>query len=225
MSEIPARPGIPRIGWVIAFLAAAGLIGLAYVSLKSTRPPTLPSNLDKIAEVPYFRLTDQTGQTISLDDLKGKIWAANFIFTRCKGPCPITVMRMQELNNKLERTRGNVQLVTFSVDPEYDTPSILKAFSEQQGANHATWKFLTGTPDAIQNIVIKGLLQPIAKEPNGTPAHSTRIVLVDRQGWLRGYHDGLDPEAVQKLMVDIGELLRESPSTESNPQSQSESKK
>lgn len=211
MSEFPARPGLSRIGWVVAFLTAAGLIGLAYLSLKSTRPPTLPSNLEKISKVPEFQLTDQTGQPITLGDLKGKIWAANFIFTRCKGPCPITVLRMQELNTKLKKARGNVALVTFTVDPEYDTPEILKTFSEQLGAEPSSWKFLTGTPDAIKNIVVTGLLQPIAKEPDGTPAHSTRIVLVDAQGWLRGYRDGLDPEAVQKLMVDIGELLRENP--------------
>jgi protein SCO1/2 len=209
MSDVPARPGIPRIGWIVAFLAAAGLIGLAYVSLKSTRPPALPSNLEKISKVPGFQLTDQTGKSITLEDLKGKIWAANFIFTRCKGPCPITTLRMQELNTKLKKARGNVELVTFTVDPEYDTPEILKTFGEQQGADPASWKFLTGTPDAIQKIVVIGLLQPLAKEPDGTPAHSTRIVLVDRDGWLCGYQDGLDPEAVQKLMVDIGELLRE----------------
>jgi protein SCO1/2 len=213
MSDNSARPGISRIGWVVAFLAAAGLIGLAYVNLKSTRPPSLPSNLEKISQVPAFQLTDQTGKSITLEDLKGKIWAANFIFTRCKGPCPITVLRMQDLNTKLKKVRGNVELVTFTVDPEYDTPEILKTFSEPLGADPASWKFLTGTPDAIQKIVVTGLLQPLAKEPDGTPAHSSRIVLVDREGWLRGYHDGLDPEAVQKLMVDIGELLREKPTT------------
>ena len=213
MSDNSARPGIPRIGWIVAFLAAAGLIGLAYVNLKSTRPPSLPSNLEKISQVPAFQLTDQTGKSITLEDLKGKIWAANFIFTRCKGPCPITVLRMQDLNTKLKKVRGNVELVTFTVDPEYDTPEILKAFSEPLGADPASWKFLTGTPDSIQKIVVTGLLQPLAKEPDGTPAHSSRIVLVDGEGWLRGYHDGLDPEAVQKLMVDIGELLREKPST------------
>jgi protein SCO1/2 len=212
MSEAPARPGIPRIGWVVAFLAAAALIGLAYKSLKTTRPPTPPSNLEKISKVPEFQLTDQTGKSISLQDLKGKIWAANFIFTRCKGPCPITTLQMQELHTKLKKARGDVALVTFTVDPEYDTPEILKTFGEQQGADPASWKFLTGTPDAIQKIVVAGLLQPLAKEPDGTPAHSTRIVLVDREGWLRGYQDGLDPEAVQKLMVDIGELLRENSS-------------
>ena len=216
MSDNSARPGIPRIGWIVAFLAAAGLIGLAYVNLKSTRPPSLPSNLEKISQVPPFQLTDQAGKSITLEDLKGKIWAANFIFTRCKGPCPITVLRMQDLNTKLKKVRGNVELVTFTVDPEYDTPEILKAFSEPLGADPASWKFLTGTPDAIQKIVVTGLLQPLAKEPDGTPAHSSRIVLIDGEGWLRGYHDGLDPEAVQKLMVDIGELLRENPSAKQN---------
>ena len=189
----------------------ATVIALAYTSFRGTRIQPIPAHLEPISPVPDFQFTDQSGKPFGLADLKGKIWVANFIFTRCKGPCPITVLRMQDLNTKLKKVRGNVELVTFTVDPEYDTPEILKTFSEPLGADPASWKFLTGTPDAIQKIVVTGLLQPLAKEPDGTPAHSSRIVLVDGKGWLRGYHDGLDPEAVQKLMVDIGELLRENP--------------
>jgi protein SCO1/2 len=88
---------------------------------------------------------------------------------------------------------------------------VLAEFGKSLGADPAHWQFLTGTPAAINDVVVKGLLQPISREPDGTPAHSTRIVLVDGEGWLRGYQEGLDPEAVQKLMVDIGELLRETP--------------
>jgi protein SCO1/2 len=210
---VPTKPAsqIPRLGWVIAFLAMATVIALAYTSFRGTRIQPIPAHLEPISPVPDFQFTDQSGKPFGLADLKGKIWVANFIFTRCKGPCPITVLRMQDLNTKLKKVRGNVELVTFTVDPEYDTPEILKTFSEPLGADPASWKFLTGTPDAIQKIVVTGLLQPLAKEPDGTPAHSSRIVLVDGKGWLRGYHDGLDPEAVQKLMVDIGELLRENP--------------
>jgi cytochrome oxidase Cu insertion factor (SCO1/SenC/PrrC family) len=211
MSDAPARPGIPRFAWVVVFLAAAGLIALAYVSLKKTTPPAAGPNLDRISKVPPFELADQTGKTVTLDSLKGKIWAANFIFTRCKGPCPVTAARMAELNTKLKKARGEVQLVSFTVDPEYDTPTVLAEFGKSLGADPAHWQFLTGTPAAINDVVVKGLLQPISREPDGTPAHSTRIVLVDGEGWLRGYQEGLDPEAVQKLMVDIGELLRETP--------------
>jgi protein SCO1/2 len=209
MSDQSPRPGISRIGWAVAFVLAAALIGLAYVSLKKERPHVLPDRLQRISQVPGFSLTDQTGKSVTLEDLKGKIWVANFIFTRCKGPCPTASNRMQELNTKLKKARENVQLVTFTVDPGYDTPQVLADYGSQLGAEPGHWQFLTGSPDSIEAIVVKGLLQPISKEPDGTPAHSTRFVLVDAEGWLRGFQDGLDPEAVQKLMMDIGDLLRE----------------
>ncbi|MBU6183235.1 MAG: SCO family protein [Verrucomicrobia bacterium] len=210
MSDAKPRTGIPRLAWLAAFLAAAGLIALAYTSLKGTRPPAPSASLDRIAQVPPFELADQNGAAVTLDSLKGKIWVANFIFTRCKGPCPITAARMAELNTKLKKARDGVQLITFTVDPEYDTPPVLAQFGESLGADPAHWQFLTGTPAAINDVVVKGLLQPISREPDGTPAHSTRMVIVDGEGWLRSYHEGLDSEAVQKVMVDIGELLRES---------------
>ena len=212
MSDAEGRPSIPRLGWAVAFIAATMAIAFAYANLKSIRPHTVPEHLQKIAEVPAFRLTDQEGRTVTLEDLKGKIWVANFIFTRCKGPCPLTTLRMSEISKTLKKTRGEVQLISFTVDPEYDTPTVLNEFAKQLGANPATWRFLTGTKGDVENIVVKGMLQPLAKEPDGTPAHSTRIVLVDGNGWLRGYREGTDSEVVQKLMVDIGDLIRETSS-------------
>lgn len=214
MSDLPARSGIKPIVWVIAFVAVAALIGLAYVSLKNTRPATPSTPLEKLARVPEFTLTDQTGNAFSSSDLKGKIWIANFIFTRCKGPCPLITTRMAELNGKLKKTHDEVKLASFTVDPEHDTPEVLSKYGTNLAANPADWKFLTGSPEAINEIVVKGLLQPIAKEPDGTPAHSQRFVIVDRDGWIRGFQNGEDPEVVQKLMVDIGELLRENSTTQ-----------
>jgi len=214
MSDLPARSGIKPIVWVIAFVAAAVLIGLAYVSLKNTRPPEPSAPLEKLAPVPVFSLTDQTGAPFGSGDLKGKIWVANFIFTRCKGPCPLITTRMAELNGKLKKIHDGVKLTSFTVDPEHDTPEALAAFGQNLAANPADWKFLTGSPEAINAIVVKGLLQPLAKEPDGSPAHSQRFVIVDGEGWIRGFQDGEDPEVVQKLMVDIGELLRENSTTQ-----------
>lgn len=210
MSDLPARSGIKPIVWVIAFVAAALLIGLAYVSLKNTRPAEPSAPMEKLAQVPEFTLTDQTGSPFASADLKGKIWVANFIFTRCKGPCPLIIARMVELNGKLKKIHDGVKLVSFTVDPEHDTPQVLANLGQNLAANPPDWKFLTGSPESINNIVVKGLLQPLAKEPDGTPAHSQRFVIVDGEGWIRGYREGEDPEVVQKLMVDIGTLLRES---------------
>ncbi len=211
MSEPEERPaGIPRISWAIAFIAASMLIAVAFNNLKNTRPYVVPGHLQKISQVPAFKLTDQTGRKVTLDDLKGKIWVANFVFSRCKGPCPLSTLRMAELNMKLTKARKDVQLISFTVDPDYDTPPVLAEYAKQSGADPAYWQFLTGPDPAIQDIVVKGLLQPLAKEPDGTPAHSTRFVIVDANGWLRGYQDSTDPEIVQKVMIDLGDLLRES---------------
>ena len=209
MSENASRRGISPLGWAVAFLVAAGVLGAAYVSLKSTKPRPLPPHLEKISQVPPFSIKDQTGKELTLEELKGKIWVANFIFTRCKGPCPLITQRMADLNTKLAKVRDKIVLVSFSVDPEYDTPEVLAEYGAAQGADPSFWKLLATTQDDIDKVVIKGLLQPVAKEPDGTVAHSSRFVIVDGDGWLRGYQDGVDPEVVQKLMVDIGDLMQE----------------
>jgi len=206
--------GIPRLGWVIAFLGAATIMTLAYTSLRGTRSTPVPEHLEPVSAVPDFQLLDQTGNPFGLSDLKGKIWVANFIFTRCKGPCPVMSSRMAELNTSVKRAGKGLELVSFSVDPDFDRPEVLSEYASKLGAEPSKWKFLTGTKEQIQDIVVKGLLQPLAKEPDGTPAHSTRFVLVDAKGRLRGFQDGNDPEVVQKLLMDIGDLMRESPPTQ-----------
>lgn len=208
-SESLSPKRIPRLGWVVTFIAVTAAITLAYLNFQKLRPAAVPPHLQKISQVPAFHFTAQDGSSLTLSDLKGKIWVANFIFTRCQGPCPLMTSRMAELNNKLGKARGAVELISFSVDPEYDQPTILAKYAARCGANPSQWKFLTGNPQDIQNIVIKGLLQPLAKEADGTPAHSTRFVIVDAEGWLRGFQDGNDPEVVQKLLMDIGDLMRE----------------
>jgi len=194
---------------VIAFLAAVTLAALAFFSLKGRHPDRIATHLEPIADVPEFQLIDQTGKPFGLDDLRGKIWVASFLFTRCQGPCPVISSRMAELNQSIARAGEGVRLVSFSVDPEFDQPEVLADYSAKLGADPARWKFLTGSREDVEDIVVKGLLQPLAKEADGSPAHSTRIVLVDGAGRLRGYQDGRDSESVQKLLMDIGDLLRE----------------
>ena len=120
--------------------------------------------------------------------------------------------RMAALNQALGGKTKDVGLVSITVDPEYDTPEVLKEYGEQVGATPDRWKFLTGPKDQIETTVMKGFLQALSREPSGAPIHSTRFVLVDRDGWIRGFPDGNDPEIAQKLLMDIGDLLREAPS-------------
>jgi protein SCO1/2 len=97
------------------------------------------------------------------------------------------------------------------VDPAYDTPEVLNTYAHQVGADPAIWKFLTGPKAQIENAITKGFLQPLSEGQNDEPIHSARFVVVDREGHIRSFPDGNDPEVVQRLLLDLGDLLRESP--------------
>lgn len=216
MPDAPRR--IPRVGWAIAFLVVTTLMAMAWVNLKGVKPPQTRA-LDRIAQVPEFSFTSQTGETVTREDLAGSIWVADFIFTRCPNPCPIMSDRMQELQEAIKKKGGNVRLVTVTVDPEHDTPEVLAAYAKRYDADPSLWKFLTGEPEAIREFVTRGMLQPLAKDPANVPVHSQRFLVVDSEGILRSYHDLDDPELLPKLLMDIGTLMREvKPSpTSANP--------
>lgn len=206
--ELPPR--IPRLGWAIFFLVAVGAMAFAYVSLKQQGPPA-SQRLDRYAKVPDFQFIAQDGTQVSPETLKGDIWVANFIFTRCNGPCPLLTSKMSSVAQQTEKIKG-LKFVTFTVDPENDTRDVLREYAEKVGADPERWKFLTGPTPQIEAVVGKGFLQALAKDGKGDPMHSTRFVIVDRDGWMRAFPDGNDPEVVQKLLMDIGDILRESPS-------------
>jgi protein SCO1/2 len=210
-SPEPAAPArIPRLGWAVAFVAATVVITAAYMQFRSAIDQRRGGpQLERLAEAPDFKLTAQDGSLVTKNDLKGKVWVANFIFTRCLGPCPMMTSRMAELNQRLSAKAKDVQLVSFTVDPEYDTPSVLSAYGEKVGAVPPRWRFLTGPKGTMTDVVTKGFLQALGSDPAGMPEHSTRFVVVDRDGWMRKFQDGNDPELVQKLLMDIGDILRE----------------
>jgi cytochrome oxidase Cu insertion factor (SCO1/SenC/PrrC family) len=161
--------------------------------------------------VPNFQLTNQNNQPFGSTQLAGKIWIADFIFTSCPGPCPMVSSRMSELQRPLEKT--DVHLVSFSVDPEKDTPDVLRGYAEKLKAQPARWDFLTGSKSTIYDLSKNGFKLAVSdgSEEAGVPVHSTRIVLVDRRGEIRGYYDALAPDAVTKLLADTSHLLREQP--------------
>jgi protein SCO1 len=193
------------------------LIAWAYIQFSADiQSRRAASRLERWAPAPQFQFTAQDGTAVSTTDFKGKIWVANFIFTRCAGPCPAMTSRMAELNQALSPKTNDVQLVSITVDPEHDTPEVLKEYAERVGALPNRWKFLTGPKDQIDSVVMKGFLQALAREPSGAPIHSTRFVVIDREGWMRGFLDGNDPEVTQKLLMDIGDLLREASVSRTN---------
>jgi protein SCO1/2 len=161
--------------------------------------------------VPPFQLVNQSGQAFGSNQLAGKIWIADFIFTACPGPCPMISSRMSELQKPLEKT--DVHLVSFSVDPEKDTPEVLRGYAEKLHAQPQRWDFLTGPKAAIYDLSKNGFKLGVSdgSEEVGVPVHSTRMVLIDRHGQIRGYYDALAPDAVTKLLADTSHLLREQP--------------
>ena len=161
--------------------------------------------------VPNFQLTNQNNQPFGSTQLAGKIWIADFIFTSCPGPCPMVSSRMSELQRPLEKT--DVHLVSFSVDPEKDTPEVLRGYADKLKAQPARWDFLTGSKSTIYDLSKNGFKLAVSdgSEEAGVPVHSTRIVLVDRHGEIRGYYEATAADAVTKLLADTSHLLREQP--------------
>ena len=148
---------------------------------------------DDYGEVGDFALTERSGQTIRKSDLLGKIWIASFEFTRCTMGCPQISATMERLQNDLARD-PDVRLVTFTVDPKHDDTKQLREYADRYHADAERWLFLTGQEDEIYRLLDKSFHLPAEKNKDGDPgnavAHSPKLVLVDRQGHIRGYFDG-----------------------------------
>jgi protein SCO1/2 len=162
--------------------------------------------------VPAFTLTDATGAAFSRQSLAGTVWIANFIFTRCPDICPAFTAKMAEVQAATASAGPRLRLVSFSVDPAYDTPARLSTYAAQHGADPARWSFLTGPPDAVRAAVEQGLKVYMEQkgETGGVPqiGHGSHFVLVDRQGDIRGYYDMNDADAVTRVVRDARRLLR-----------------
>ena len=217
-SQSPPPKRFNGLGWVAIFVGVAVMISLVWTQFQQTKKIST-ERLKEFGSVPMFSFTDQDGNKLSRQDLTGSVWVCNFIFTRCPGPCPMMTSRMVELQHALDRAKDDrVRLVTVTVDPEFDTPEVLKDYAQKVKADTKRWSFLTGNREEIEEFVVKGMLQPLAEEPDGLPAHSTRFVIVDPNGKIRSFRDGENPEAVANLLTDIGALMREFPAASSPAQ-------
>ena len=167
-----------------------------------------------LGKVSPFTLTDQSEHLYGTDQLQGKLWIASFIFTRCPSTCPTQTANMTRLQNRLRRNSawGSIRLVSFSVDPDHDTPEILKLYAQKAEADTDHWRFLTGTREQIWQLSKTGFKLPVDENvpEAGVPiVHSARLVLVDRQQRIRGYYDGLTPEGLDQLEGDLKTVLAE----------------
>ncbi len=199
------------------FLAAGAILALLVsCEQRASRPQVL---IGKFREVGAFTFTDQQARPLAAENLKGKVWIANFIFTSCAAECLVLSSRFAELQ-RLFAKEGDLAFVSFSVDPQTDTPERLGQFAQRWHADPEKWFFLTGEAAEVDALVKNSFLLPLTRDPieagklmSEKFIHSNRFAIVDRTGTVRAYVDGLEPEAISTVSRIVVELLNESPET------------
>lgn len=215
MAVSVSDPQIQRRSRKLEFIVWAALAicvaSIAGAFIYSKRQPRLPS-LNRVTD---FTLTNQAKGTVSLSDLRGKVWVADIIFTRCAGPCAKMTRQFSALQNVLSNESG-VHLVSLTADPEYDTPEVLTRYGEKFNADQKRWTFLTGTKKDLYRLAMDGLLLALEEKTpesreneNDLFIHSTRFVLIDKQGVMRAAYDSTEPGTNEKIVADVQKLLRE----------------
>ena len=175
------------------------------------------ASLPVLGEVPEFALTDQTASPFGSAQLDSGLWVANFIFTRCAATCPVQTATMARLQERLRAKRllPEITLVSFSVDPGFDTPEVLREYGKGYGADPDRWRFLTGGREEIWDLSKGGFKLGVGESPPESQAqplfHSPRMVLVDGQRRIRGYYDGVSSGGLDEIEGAIDAVAGESP--------------
>jgi cytochrome oxidase Cu insertion factor (SCO1/SenC/PrrC family) len=208
----------PRVLAALGLLNAL-LVGLLGYSGWQLAHPTAP--LDDFGPAPAFTLTDQLGRPVDSATLRDRVVLVDFIYTRCRDTCPLLSARMGALQDRLRQEKllgDRVQLLSLTVDPAHDTPAVLRAYAERHQADPAAWRFLSGSPDVITPVIVQGFFQGVVTlpepepgaaadgEPTGLVMHSNHFVLIDAQGRMRAFYDGLalDPDQVVRDIRRVG---------------------
>jgi len=210
VADLPAKF---RFTWLIGL--ALGVLTLAvllfWTDIKGSRAP-LPV-YGQVAD--FGGLTNQLGAPVSLGNLRGQVWVADVIFSRCPTACPGMTLRMRELQAALP-ANAPVKLLSLTTDPENDTPAILKRYAEQFGANPDRWWFLTGPEDKVRHALTNSLKLSAVETPPALRTnqfdlytHSTLFVVVDKQSRIRAAVESSQPGWKKQILHDIDRLLRE----------------
>jgi len=221
--EAPLAVRIATSPWMWMMLVT---LGFSIVFIYNVRRRTHAPDLPRLGQIPTFQLTDQHAEPLTGQSLQGKVWIADFIFLGCQQSCPKLTSRMQTLQEKIEAKPsldGKVKLVSFSVDPENDTPERLLAYANQWKAHDKTWSFLTGKNEDVDAIVVQGFKMQYGKVSAAASAsgpsadklaangvfeimHGDWFILVDGKGAIRGYYDSSEQPALDKLFDDASTL-------------------
>jgi len=186
------------VTWILMVPLATALLVVVVLVLKgrADNSPKLPVHRD----APTFTLEDQSARSFKSESLRGRVWIANFIFTRCEVVCPLTTAKMVKIQRQLGPSSGT-QLVSFSVDPQYDTPQRLSAYAKKFKANELNWRFLRSTRRMMKQVVFDGFKigmgiigikddaeADTANVKQSDMVHGEHFVLVDKQMRIRGYY-------------------------------------
>jgi cytochrome oxidase Cu insertion factor (SCO1/SenC/PrrC family) len=192
-SRITDAPAAARL--LLAALAATAPLGCG------------SSALPVLGTVPPFALTERSGKPFSAAELQGRVWIANFIFTRCPDVCPALTEKMGLLQEILTGPPEPVRLVSFTVDPAHDTPAVLSEYATRRGARDS-WFFLTGPRNALAGLLKDGFKVAFADDGPATApiTHSDRFVLVDREMRIRGFYHGSERADLTRLERDAAAL-------------------
>ena len=206
---------------LILLAAAVGMLGIVAGTFLWLRlapgPQSSPWNgpalegLGNYGPVPEFSLVERTGRKATLADLRGKVWIADFIYTTCTDTCPAQSAAMAGLQEQFGKS-NKLRLVSFSVDPERDTPAVLSTYATRFKASPDRWLFLTGDQEQISQLVQEGFRLSAAALTDSNSKetlimHSPRFVLIDQKSQIRGYYDSRDTMALERLKKDLDTLL------------------
>ena len=200
--------------WLIGLGLVATLVVGGLVARRSPEPPVYWA-------APAFALVDHEGDSLRSGDIAGTAWIASFVFTHCTSVCPVITRTMAGLRDSLEAHQllgRRIRLLSFSLDPVRDTPEVLRKYAgEFGGSPPGEWAFLTGgQPEATLRLVSQGFhlaVQPLPATPADSESgyqimHSTRLVLVDGEGQIRGLYQANEPEAMERLATDLRRVLK-----------------
>jgi protein SCO1 len=179
------------------------VVSLLAISLLIVSCGNRAAKLDDYGTVPHFTLTDSAGRPFDSNALRGKVWIVDFIYTNCPGPCPRMTSQMHRLSEKLKDDK-HIRFVSISVDPENDTPPVLNAYARRFGGPTPQWTFLTGPLSTIDLLAVDTFhIGTVRNRLN----HSTRFMLIDKNGHIRAYESTFDPGGIDKLQTDAEALL------------------
>lgn len=170
-------------------------------------PKTASANSGSNFTVPQFSFTNQDSKAITSDFVKNKVWVADYFFTSCGSSCPKLTHSLKNIQTEFSND-NNVRLMSFSVDPTHDTPARLTSYAKLFGAKTGQWQFLTGDKKELYRFARNGLFIS-ASDGDGGPndfIHSSNLILIDKEGYIRGYYDGTEKSQVAQLIKDIKRL-------------------